>query len=114
MCFVPAPEETYPESKAQLGDQAWRIQRFPLVVQGLFCTRHLISLRVLEADAWLVVPTRTELITESFVNLIAERDFKTLNRPVERFAEGGVPRVETESLSGVAGSDSLVALQPLR
>ncbi len=51
MRFVPTPEETHPESEAQLSDQAWRIERFPLVLEGLFCTRHLIPLRILEADA---------------------------------------------------------------
>ena len=49
--FISPPEETYPESEAQLGDQTWRIEGFALVLQGLFCTQHLIPLRVLQAHA---------------------------------------------------------------
>jgi len=49
--FVSPPEETYPESETQLGDQTWRIEGFALVLQGLFCTQYLIPLRVLQAYA---------------------------------------------------------------
>jgi hypothetical protein len=112
--FVSPPEETHPESEAQLGDQTWRIEGFTLVLQGLLCTQHLIPLRVLQAHAWLVIPTRAELITESLVNLIAQGDLKSLYRSVKGLAKSGIPRIEPESPRSIAGSDGLVALQPLR
>jgi hypothetical protein len=49
------------------------------------------------------------LIGESPVNFVAKRDLKPLDGTVQRFAERGVPHVETKCLRGVAGGNALVA-----
>ena len=79
------------------------------MLQGQFGAQDLVALRVLQTDTGIVVPARAELIGESPVNFVAKRDLKPLDGTVQRFAERGVPHVETKCLRGVAGGNALVA-----
>jgi hypothetical protein len=114
MGFVPASEETDPESKTQLGDQAGWLEPLPLMSQRLFGAQYLIALDVLQRDASVFVPAWTERMRRSLVNFIAQCDLKALDGSIKRFTQRGIPYIKTKCLRGVPGSDALVSLQPLR
>lgn len=48
---------------------------------------------------------------QAVMDFITERDFETLQWPVQRLAEGCVPHVQAQSLCHVARSDRCIALQ---
>jgi hypothetical protein len=65
MRLVLPSEETNPEPKTQLGNHARWIEELPLLLQGLFGARDLVSLSVPQPDMSIVVPVRTEWRGES-------------------------------------------------
>jgi hypothetical protein len=93
MRLVLAAQEAHPEAQTKLCNYTGWSEWFPLLIQRLFGSQNLVVLNVLQSQCSGFVPLCTEVSGKSFVNLVAQRDFQSLDRSVQSFAECGIPHV---------------------
>ena len=113
MVLIVWSEKSDPESETQLGNNSGGINRLSLPLQRLLGLGDSKLLNGPESHTRCVVPMRPELSGKAVVQLIAQCDLKSLNRPIQRLAQSSVPHVKPESVSEIACRDGFIALQPL-